>query len=284
MRSKVGLGIAQISAEPYEVEHNKALCRETISSCFSAGADLVLLPELIVQGYVADREELWPVAETIPGPTVEEWTELAAKGNGYVVGGLVERDDDRLYNSAIAIGPEGLVAHYRKVHLFAAEKHAFAPGDLGFPTAVTGLGTIGICVCYDLRFVEATRILALKGADLICVPTAWLPGFDQARWDDEGMAPQARTAEVLANLNQVYIACASQAGRHGELDFLGSSVVIDPYGKRVLGPLSGTLDQLETVIVDLGESQNAQVRGVDINPRADRRRDVYGIKVGDEIL
>jgi len=284
VRSKVGLGIAQISAEPYEVEHNKTLCRETISSCFSAGADLVLLPELIVQGYVADREELGPVAETIPGPTVEEWTELAARGNGYVVGGLVERDDDRLYNSAIAIGPEGLVAHYRKVHLFAAEKHAFAPGDLGFPTAVTRLGTIGICVCYDLRFVEATRILALKGADLICVPTAWLPGFDQARWDDEGMAPQARTAEVLANLNQVYIACASQAGRHGELDFLGSSVVIDPYGKRVLGPLSGTLDQLETVIVDLGESQNAQVRGVDINPRADRRRDVYGIKVGDEIL
>jgi predicted amidohydrolase len=114
--SSVSLGIAQISAEPYEVDHNKALCRETINGCFSAGADLVLLPELIVPGYVADREKLWPIAETVPGPTVEEWSDLAAAGNGYVVGGLVERAGDRLFNSAVAIGPNGLIAHYRKVH------------------------------------------------------------------------------------------------------------------------------------------------------------------------
>jgi len=280
----VGLGIAQIAAEPYEVEHNKTRCRNAIQECFSAGADLVLLPELIVQGYVADRGRLLPIAETIPGPTVEEWTELAAAGNGYVVGGLVERHDDRLYNSAVAVGPEGLIAHYRKVHLFGAEKHTFAPGDLGFPTAATRFGTIGVCVCYDLRFVEVTRILSLRGADLICVPTAWVPGFDQTLWDESGMAPQARTAEVLANLSQVYIACASQAGRHGGQQFLGSSVVIDPYGRRSLGPMSGTSDQIETVFVDLGDSRRSQVRGSDISPRADRRRDVYGIKVGDEVL
>jgi N-carbamoylputrescine amidase len=282
--AKVGLGIAQISAEPYEVEHNKARCRSAIVECFSAGAELVVLPELIVQGYVADRLKLLPIAETIPGPTVDEWTELAAAGHGYVVGGLVEREDDRLYNSAIAVGPEGPVAHYRKVHLFGGEKHTFAPGDLGFPTASTRFGTIGVCVCYDLRFVEVTRILSLRGADLICVPTAWVSGFDQALWDDTGMAPQARTAEVLANLSQVYIACASQAGRHGGQQFLGSSVVIDPYGRRSMGPLSGTSDQVETVFVDLGDSHRSQVRGDDISPRADRRRDVYGIKIGDEVL
>jgi N-carbamoylputrescine amidase len=282
--SKVGLGIAQISAEPNEVEHNKALCRQAILDCFSAMADLVVLPELIVQGYVTDRGRLLPIAETIPGPTVEEWTELAASSNGYVVGGLVERSDDRLYNSAVAIGPQGLIAHYRKVHLFAGEKQTFTPGDLGFPTALTRFGTIGVCVCYDLRFVEVTRILSLRGAEVICVPSAWVPGFDQTRWDDSGMAPQARTAEVLANLNQVYIACASQAGRHGGQEFLGSSVVIDPYGRRSLGPMSGTSDQIETVVVDLGDSARSQFRGTGISPRADRRRDVYGIKVGEDVL
>lgn len=284
MKAPVGLGIAQISAEPYEVEHNKRLCRQAIRDCFSAGSDLTVLPELIVQGYVTDRRRLLPIAETIPGPTVEEWTELAADGNGYVVGGLVERDADRLYNSAIAVGPQGLIAHYRKMHLFAGEKQTFAPGDLGLPTAATRFGTIGVCVCYDLRFMEVTRILSLRGARLICVPTAWVPGFDQARRDETGMAPQARTAEVLANLNQVFIACASQAGRHGGQEFLGSSVVIDPYGRRSLGPMSGTSDQVETVIVDFEDTERSQVRGTGISPRADRRRDVYGIKVGDEVL
>ena len=284
MKRPVGLGIAQISAEPYEVEHNKALCRQAILDCFSAGANLIVLPELIVQGYVTHRNGLLPIAETIPGPTVEQWTELAAASNGYVVGGLVERDGDRLYNAAIAIGPQGLIGHYRKMHLFAGEKQTFAPGDLGFPTAATRFGTIGVCVCYDLRFVEVTRILSLRGAQLICVPTAWVPGFDQTRWDDSGMAPQARTTEVLANLNQVYIACASQAGRRGGQEFLGSSVVIDPYGRRSLGPMSGSSDQIEVVVVDLGDSEKSQVRGTGISPRADRRRDVYGIMVGDEVL
>lgn len=279
MSQSVRIGIAQISGEPFAVEVNRKRTANAIATAFDDNADIVVLPEMIVHGYVADWRALAPIAETVPGPTVQEWTELAAEAGGYVVGGLCEIDGEALYNTAVAVGPHGMIMHYRKVHLFAGEKVAFRPGNLGFPVADTRFGTIGLCVCYDLRFVEVVRILALKGADLICVPTAWLPGFDQERWDSEGMCPQAKGAVLQSNLNQVYIACASQAGQHGDLDFLGSSVLADPYGHRVTGPLSGSQDEVVVTEVDIGAAKKAQVRGELIAPRADRRTDVYRIVV-----
>ena len=158
------------------------------------------------------------------------------------------------------------------------------PGDRGLPVADTRLGRIGVCVCYDLRFVETARALSLQGAELICVPTAWLPGFDAERWDDEGFCPQARGAQLQANLDQVFIACASQAGPSGELDFLGSSVLCDPYGKTVLGPLAGSEPELATAQVDLDAVRRAHERGSSINPRSDRRTDVYGLAVSGTVL
>lgn len=284
MTLEVGIGIAQISGEPYEVDLNRARCRTAIAEAFESAADIVILPELIVSGYVADARRLFPIAESVPGPTTEEWAALAKEAGGYVVGGLAERDGERLFNTAVAVGPDGVVAHYRKAHLFAEEKVAFAPGDLGFPVARTRFGTIGLCVCYDLRFVEVVRLLALQGADLICVPTAWLPGYDQQRWDAEGMSPQGKGAELQANLNQVFIGAASQAGVHGQCDFLGSSILVDPYGTRLLGPMSGDSDEVAVARVDIGDAKRSQSRGALISPRADRRTDIYGLIYGDEVL
>jgi predicted amidohydrolase len=281
---QVGICIAQISGEPFEVDLNRERCRQAIRSAFDQDADIVVLPELIVPGYVADVRGLLPIAESVPGPTTEEWRRLAHEAGGYVVGGLAELEGERLYNTAVAVGPDGTIAHYRKTHLFSEEKVVFAPGDLGFPVARTRFGTIGLCVCYDLRFVEVVRLMALRGADLICVPTAWLPGFDQVRWDDEGMSPQGRGAELQANLSQVFIAAASQAGVHGACDYLGSSILIDPYGKRVIGPLSGDREEVAVARVDIGAAKRAQVRSELIAPRADRRTDIYGITyVGDTL-
>ena len=284
MEHPATIAMAQISGEPYELEANRQLCVDTIGRAFEGGANLVVLPELIVQGYVADAARLFPIAESISGPTVGEWTKLAREAEGYIVGGFAERDGQSLYNTAVAVGPEGVIGHYRKTHLFADEKVAFVPGDLGFPVFRTRFGTVGICVCYDLRFVEVVRIMALKGADIICVPTAWMPGYDQQRWDADGMSPQGRGAELQANLNQVFIACASQAGEHGQCDFLGSSILVDPYGKRLMGPLSGSDDELILVDIDVADAKRAQTRGEMISPRADRRTDIYGIRIGDEVL
>ena len=200
------------------------------------------------------------------------------------MGGFCERDGDALFNSAVAVGPDGVVAHYRKLHLFAAEKRCFEAGDRGLPVFEFGGHGIGLCICYDLRFVEVVRVLALRGAELICVPTAWVPGFDQQWWNEKGLCPQAEGAVVQANLSQVFVGCASQVGRGDRVDLLGSSVLVDPYGDLTIGPLSGTEEQRQIAEVDLADSRRAQARSPLIQPRADRRTDVYGLRYGEEDL
>jgi predicted amidohydrolase len=277
------LGIAQITSTGDAAE-SLELSLRAARSLFDRGAQVVVLPELIVPGYRLERDHLEAGAETLDGPATMAWQELAARADGFIAAGFCEREDDRLYNSAVLIGSEGIALHYRKLHRFGAEKEIFAPGDLGLPVARTDAGVIGLCVCYDLRFVETVRILALQGAELVCVPTAWLPGFDQQRWDSEGYCPQARGAMLQANLDQVHIACASQAGPANGLQFLGSSVVCDPYGAAAVGPLPGERAELALVTIDLDAVARSHDRGALINPFEDRRSDVYGLLVAGTVL
>ena len=277
MKRPLAVALAQISGQPYAAGENRELTLLTARHAFEQGAQLVVLPELIVPGYVADPQRLADVAEPLDGPSTQAWTALAADKHGWIAGGFCERDGDRLYNTAVVVGPDGVVLHYRKLHPFREEKHAFAPGDLGLPVVELPFGKVGLCVCYDLRFVEVARLLALQGAELICVPTAWVTGFDKVRWDANGLAPQAHGAQLQANLNQVFIACASQVGVVGELEFLGSSLIVDPFGRRSVGPLSGSKSGMAIAEIDLAEAERAQVRDPLIRPRADRRTDVYDV-------
>lgn len=284
MARPLKLGIAQLTGEPYAPEPNRASTLEAAADLFTQGAQLVVLPELIVPGYPADTSALPEYAEPLDGPTVSAWSALAGERGGWIAGGFCERDGDRCFNSAVIVDGDGVVLHYRKLHLFRGEKHAFAPGDLGLPVAELPFGRVGLCICYDLRFVETVRALALQGAELVCVPTAWLPGFDDVRWDERGLAPQAVGAIVQANLDQVFIACASQAGASGGLEFLGSSIVADPHGRLTCGPLPGLEEDRAVVEIDLDEVVAAQVRDELIRPRKDRRTDVYRLLVGDSVL
>lgn len=284
----VGVGLAQLSALPGDSAGNRRRSVEAATALFEDGADIVVLPELCVPWYTADRSRLLAEAEPLDGPTVEAWCAVAAAYDGLIVGGFCERgdagDDGALYNSAVAAGGDGVVGHYRKLHLFDTEKLCFAPGDLGLPTFETSFGRLGVCVCYDLRFVEVVRVLALSGAELICVPTAWVRGFDRRGAASDGLIPHARGAVLQANLSQVFIACASQAGGHGELRFLGSSILAGPYGNVLAGPLATDRDELRVARVDLAEATEAQVRSELIRPRADRRTDVYGVTLGPQQL
>ena len=126
MSTPVSIALCQLTAEPYAAERDREASVAAARDAFERGADIVVLPEMIVPGYVADRERLRPLAEPLHGPTVEAWTAVAGEHDGYVAGGFCERDGDGLYNSAVLVGPDGLLLHYRKLHLFAAEKHAFA--------------------------------------------------------------------------------------------------------------------------------------------------------------
>lgn len=284
MAREVMVALGQVTGDPYEPDENRRIAGDAARRAFEGGADVVVLPEMIVPGYSADPERLAPFAEPLDGPTVTGWQELAAEFGGFIAAGFCEAAGSDRFNSAVVVGPDGIALHYRKLHLFDKEKEAFTPGDLGLPVAELPFGTVGLCVCYDLRFVETVRALALQGAELILVPTAWLTGFDQVKWRDDGLAPQAEGAVLQANLNQVFMACASQAGERGDLFFLGSSVLVGPSGQLVLGPLPGTSDELALARIDLDDAERAQRRSELITPREDRRTDVYGLVVGDERL
>ncbi len=247
----------------------------------ASGADVVVLPELAVPGYTTVAEQLTPLAETIPGPTTRALEELAASTGAVIVAGLAEKSGTKLYNSAVVVGPEGILAHYRKLHLFGDEKKVFAPGNLGLPIAETDFGPIGVCMCYDLRFPEVVRLLALRGAELVCAPSAWVHGFDPRPGEIPG---QVQGALVQANLNQVFIACASQVGRPGEHTFLGHSVVADPFGVPVLGPLGAEEPRIAAVGLDLAACQRARSRSSLVTPREDRRTDVYTITYDGQCL
>jgi predicted amidohydrolase len=284
MAAVARIGIAQLSGGPLDADGSRERTAVVARELFQCGADLVVLPELAVPGYVLGDRAIAGLAEPLDGPTVEAWRALAAEHHGLVCGGFAERDGDQVFNTAVLVDGDGVLLHYRKLHPFAQEKTVFAAGDRGLPVVDTPFGRIGVCICYDLRFVETVRLLALQDADLVCVPTAWTAGFDAVRWDADGMAPQALGAVLQANLNQVFIACASQVGEHDGTTFLGSSIVVDPLGAKVLGPMPGQAPAAGVVEVDLAAARAAQQRGPLISPRADRRTDVYGLMLGSKVL
>lgn len=273
------VAVAQLELRPGQIESNRERILEAIGAALGRGANLVVLPELASSGYrLRSWEEAHAASETIPGPSTEAWRE-EARGECYVVGGICERDGNALYNSVAVVGPEGVLAIYRKLHLFAEERLLFMAGDAGLPVVTLPFGRVGVLVCYDLRFFEAARIVSLQGADLIAVPTAWAPGFDHTPPPD-GIIDQVKAATVQANVCQVFMAAASRVGEDGDLPFLGSSVVVDPHGRYVYGPAGRTEELVEVVELDLAEARRAKVRHPLITPAADRRTDVYAEVLG----
>ncbi|MGH3449446.1 MAG: nitrilase-related carbon-nitrogen hydrolase, partial [Haloechinothrix sp.] len=232
------IGLGQFSCRPLDRDGNLAQAVAALEEAAAAGAKVAVLPELMTSGYVLDREMLWPLSESVVdgGPALTALSATAARLGLTVVAGFPERDGDRMYNAAAVFGPGGeLAGVYRKLHLFAGEAGVFEPGDRGLPVFdVDGL-RIGVLICFDLRFPEAVRIMAMQQADLVAVPTAWVGGFDRD-FGAETDIGQVRSARVLANLNAVPVACAGQVGQAGPFQFLGSSVVLDPFGRYAGGP------------------------------------------------
>lgn len=278
----VRIGLAQLDLSPLDVRGNLARTIAAVEQAASDGASIIILPELANTGYVLDGPMLMPLAEDVenPGETLLGWRDCAARLGVTVVAGFAERSDDRLYNSAVVIGPDGTLRwHYRKLHLFAGEAGVFEPGDRGLAVVDVDGIRIGALICYDLRFPEATRILALKGADLIAVPTAWVGGFDRSAGSTEDIG-QVRTVRVLANLNATPIACASQVGETGPFSFLGSSLVVDAFGGDIEPPASRTEIVVRTIDLDRSVLQLARDRGDGMAPLQQRRTDVYDALLG----
>jgi N-carbamoylputrescine amidase len=274
------VAVAQLELLPGAVEANRARTVAAIEEAAGQGAELVILPELASSGYLlATAEAVAAAAETIPGPATEAWQDAAARTGAVVVGGICERAGGQMFNSVAVVDASGVRSVYRKLHLFDEEQVLFSPGDCGLPVVDLPFGRIGVVVCYDLRFVETLRILSLQGADLVAVPTAWTGGYDPTPPAD-GVIDQVRAAAVQANLDSVFVACASRVGQDDEVRYLGSSCIVNPYGRFVVEPQSGADEAIVVAELDLEDARRAMVRAPRIRPLADRRTDVYAALLG----
>ena len=186
------------------------------------GADLLVLPELCNSGYnFRSKEQARETSEKIESSIFIRYLEsLCARFNLHIISGLNERDEDFLYNTSVLIGPDGYIGKYRKMHLFVNEPDYFQAGNLGLPVFDIGSCKIGMLICFDWVFPEVWRILALKGADVICHPSNLvIPGFAQ------------RAIPVHALTNRVYIVTANRIGSEGAITFTGLSTIADPKGE-----------------------------------------------------
>lgn len=258
---------------------NVARTLARIDEAAARGARLIVLPELCNSGYVFEtREEAFALAESFSdSPTLRAWADAAARHGAHIVAGIAERDGPVLYNSAVLVGPEGHVGTFRKVHLWAAENLFFEPGNLGFPVYRTPLGRIGMAICYDIWFPETFRLCALQGADIVCVPTNWvpIPGQDPRR---EAMANILVMA--AAHSNSLFVACADRIGTERGQPFEGQSLVVGCSGWPVAGPASREAEEIVYADVDLSDARRARNWNTFNQVLRDRRSDVYDEMLG----
>ncbi len=278
-----GVRIACLQMEPRVGEKDRNLARslEMIGEAADAGASLVVLPELCDSGYVfGTREEARGLAEEIPGPSCRAWADAAARHGMHIVAGIAEREGRALYNSAVVVGPQGVIGTYRKNHLWAAENLFFEPGNLGVPVFHTDIGRIAVAICYDIWFPEVFRLAAIQGADILCVPTNWVPMPDQP-------ADLPRMSNILAmggaHSNSMFLAAADRVGIERGQPFIGNSLIVGCTGWPIAGPASD--DREEMLIADANLSDARRKRNWnDFNQvLRDRRTDLYAEDLGATI-
>lgn len=284
-RQESELRIACIQMEPVVGEKDRNVSRslEFITAAADQGARLIVLPELANSGYVFEtREEAFELAEEIPdGPTCAAWAKIAAERDIYLVAGISERYGQVLYNSAVIIGPHGYIGTFRKVHLWNEENLFFEPGNLGFPVFQTPIGRIGTFICYDGWFPESYRMCALQGADIVCIPTNWVP-----------IPGQDKNREAMANIlvmgsahsNSLFVAAADRVGTERGQPFLGESLIVSYTGWPIGSPASGTEEEIIYADVNLADARRKRNWNEYNQVLRDRRTDIYDEMLGSMVV
>lgn len=206
------------------------------------GADLVVFPECSTSGYnFSSLEEVLALAQRADGPTVERVRRLSRDYNCSIIFGMIEEDEGQCFNSAFLIEPDQSVQVYRKTHLpFVGLDRFVSKGDkLGF--FESSFGPIGLMICYDLRFPEVARELALRGARIIVLPTE-LPRGGEAH---QNVFTRARACE-----NRVYIVYANRTGEENGIKYIGRSQIVNPMGE---------------VLVEMGENEGIVSERIDLS-------------------
>ena len=259
----------QIEPDVASPRLSAARARAALATAIDQGSRIVVLPELCNSGYVfRSASEVRAAAVPANGPLLAGWAQEAARGDAVVIGGFCElAEDGEIFNSAAIVDRDGVVAVYRKLHLWDQEQRWFARGDGRAPVVETRHGRIGLGVCYDIEFPELTRGLALGGADLIALPTNWPL--------EQRDPPMLRSLAITAAyLNRVFVAVCDRAGGERGVQFQGGSVIAAPDGSVLA--VAGIGSRSETLVADCEfELARDKRSGTRNDVLADRRPEHY---------
>jgi predicted amidohydrolase len=253
MKESFRVALAQISCKRGDKTANLKKIEKTATNAKKQGADLVIFPELSVTGYTM-RDQLYELAETIPGPSTNIITNVARKAGIHIVSGipeLSEKTQATIYNTAVLTGPHGLIGKYRKMYLpthsVFEEKRYFRSGYEAVALD-TDIGKIGLIICYDIFFPEVSRLARLKGARLIvCISAS--PAIRRLFFETLTVARAIENTAFLAYVNLV--------GIEDGLQFWGGSRLIGPQGKVLA---KAKYDQEDVVI---GQVDYADMRSIE---------------------
>ena len=253
-----------------------------IARAANQGATLVALPE--VWTYLGDTSGVAAAAEPAPGPTIERLADVARRHRIFLhCGSIYERapGEPRAYNTTVVLSPDGeQLGRYRKIHLFDVaigdsvqfvESETVAPGDEVVVVDAGGI-KLGLTICYDLRFPELFRMLALRGAEMIAMPAAFTQFTGKDHWD---VLLRARAIE-----NQVFMLAPNQYGRHpGGAVTYGRSMIVDPWGTV----LATAADGAGVIVADCDLTALARIRR-EVPSLANRQARVYReLQVSDAV-
>ena len=265
------IACAQIDCLIGDVASNRAKVIDRIREAAEQGAKLVILPECAITGYAFDSlEEAKEFAEPIDGPTASAIARACEETGVYAIVGFIEKDGSRFFNAAMVAGPEGIRGSYRKVHMpYIGADRFLTPGDRPFEVFDLSIGKVGILICYDVSFPEASRVLKLMGAELIALPTNWPPGASR----NPDFAINGRAME-----NHVNFAAANRVGVERGWPFIGRSIIVDFKGDK-LAEAGGEAEQMLVVEIDFEQANNNKIVNVagsyEIDRIADRRPEFY---------
>ncbi|MET4427305.1 putative amidohydrolase [Mycolicibacterium sp. 624] len=241
------IAVAQVPAVLGDPGANIVSTARWMRDAAARGAQMTVFPECALSGYMMDsREEAEAAAIEANENRLAPLLEAASDTGTFAVVGLLERDGDKVFNSAVLIGPDGVVGTYRKQHLPLLGADRFVdPGD-GAAQRVYDIGAlrVGIMICFDLRFPECARDIALGGADVIAMPTNWptTAGF---------LADYMTRVRAVENL--VYLAVSDRCDRENGTDFFGRSQVVAPTGEVLVD--AGTTEGISVASIDVRQSR-----------------------------
>lgn len=272
MSHPITIAAAQIDIAFADRERNLARMIQVLEEASGKGSRLTVFPEAALTGYCFDSlAEAEPHAEPIPGPSTARMTEVCCGLKTFAIYGLLEADGVRIFNACVLVGPEGVVATYRKIHLpFLGVDRFTTPGDQPFAVHDAAGMRIGMNICYDGGFPESSRVMTLLGADLVVLPTNWPPGAECMA----GCVVNARAME-----NNIYYAAVDRVGDERGFHFIGQSKICDPSG-RVLSEANHDREEILYAQIDVAAARQKKIirrpKLHEIDRIRDRRPEMYG--------